>query len=91
MLVYTKPTRIACEMFKGTLFRACAHVLYTVTVTEQKTCTTQQPSPDVVLPQQESTFHGSASEHRSIGQQEKPELNMRINTNIMTRLQNLGV
>lgn len=69
----------------------CSCVIYTVTVTEQKTYTTQQPSPDIILSQQESTFHGSACEQQNIGQQEKPGLNMNINTNTVTRLESLGV
>lgn len=86
MLIYTKP-RIACERFKGPLFCACAYMLCTVTVTEQET---RLSSPAMVLSHQEVHYNGSASEEQSTGQ-EKPGLNVKINTNIATRLQNLEV
>jgi len=67
-------------------------MLCTVTVTEQEACTTRLSNPAMILSLSLMILsNGSASEQQSTGQQEKLRLNVKINTNIATRLQNLEV
>lgn len=90
MLGYTKPTRIAYERFKGPLFCACTYMFCSY-------CNRARNMHNTTIQSSYGTFtknvhyNGSASELQSTGQQEKPGLNVKINTTIATRLQNLEV